>query len=389
MFNKKTKAGHRILLVNDELIDQKPVSEILEDAGYNIHISLNGKDMLNHLLQETFDLVVYDLMNSELSAIEILGQFRLTIPQKKTQLLFISDTMHDSICSNSINNKNIDFLYRPFGREELYRRINSRLDFHNAINEISEKKSIMESLQLAHTIQKSLLPDAEALNQAFSEHFVLDLPLKVVSGDFHWIRRMNNTVLFALADCTGHGFPAALMSVLGISLLNELTLESKLIKPNELLNKLRSRLNETLIKKGKWRNSLLGLDMIVASIDLDSGRMMFSGAYNSLYISRNGEIIEIKGDPQSLDLFPGAKPFGVKSFKLHPGDELYAASDGYWDQFGGRYGKKLQKKNFKSILEFLSGKSMHEQREILLETHLEWKGSHAQVDDILVIGLKI
>ena len=234
-----------------------------------------------------------------------------------------------------------------------------------------------------------MIPNESTLKQVFKDHFVLDLPLNILSGDFYWIKQVDNLIFFVVADCTGHGVPGALLSVLGISLLNELSLSLESSFPNTILDRLRTKFKESLLKTGTKGNVGFGMDMVACMINTESRKLYVSGAYNSVYIVRNGKIISLNGDKQPVGFFPRETPFSLKSMQLKSGDEIYASSDGYEDQFGGQNGKKLQKRNFLKLLQHISGQPMQDQQKILVDKHMEWKGDIAQLDDILVLGCKV
>lgn len=375
--------------MNESTLDRIPMTEILGEAGYDITLSINGHNAMGNILQEKYDLLIFDLESSELSAYEVLSQLKTIFSKNSSEILFLTKFKEVSSYLSNINNNNIRFLSRPFIRQELFKAINNQLKHRRTSKELEKKRQLMSSLSYAFEIQKSLLPDDSFMNQVFSDHFVLNLPLDGVSGDFYWVKKIDDTILFALADCTGHGVPGALLSVLGISLLNEISSGSMPEGTNELLENLRKKFIQSLLKTDLEKNDLLGMDMVLGLIDLNTKVMSFSGANNSLFIRRDGKIIEIKGDPQPVGFFPEQKPFKSHTVSLMPGDEFYAASDGYQDQFGGSFEKKLQKRNLKKIIQSVGNTPMKQQKLILHKKHLEWKGSCEQVDDILVMGFKI
>ena len=229
-------------------------------------------------------------------------------------------------------------------------------------------------------------------------NFIFSRPRDVVSGDFHWLRLSRNYLYGAVGDCTGHGVPGAVMSVLGIALLNEITSHGRLDNPAEVLNALRKRLIKTLHQKSVRNFSNEGMDIILCRFDLVNNVLEYAGAYNPLFITRlkdgqtNGEreLIELKADPMPVGVHPKDNlPFTNRVMDLKLSDRLYLTSDGFKTQFGGERDQKFSSRRFKNLILNMQDKSMPEQREIMVQTFEEWQGDRPQVDDILVIGIEI
>jgi len=251
-----------------------------------------------------------------------------------------------------------------------------------------QQKSIMDSIQYAQTIQNSLLPSSKILKAELPEHFILFKPRDIVSGDFYWFSEQEKHYYIAAADCTGHGVPGALMSMLGMALMTEIVNKHPDIDPDSLLNELRRQLIETLRQKGDPGAAKHGLDMVVCKVDRDNSRMLFAGAYNSLYHIREKELVEYKTDKMPVSVYLNMHPFTGHTIDLKPGDTVYLFSDGYADQFGGPKRKKFKYLPFKRLLVSISEKEMHEQGLVLDREFTQWKGDNDQIDDVLVIGMK-
>ena len=190
-------------------------------------------------------------------------------------------------------------------------------------------------------------------------------------GDYYWMTLKDEMTVVAAADCTGHGVPGAFMSMLGISFMNEIVNKEATTQANEILNQLRSHVISSLGQTGEEGEAQDGMDLALCVIDTAGMKIQYSGAYNPLYLIRNEKLVEFKPD------------------KMPIGDALYMFSDGYVDQFGGMKQKKFMTKNFKELLIRIHKKSMEEQKEILDNTILDWMGGVEQIDDILVMGLRI
>jgi serine phosphatase RsbU (regulator of sigma subunit) len=259
-------------------------------------------------------------------------------------------------------------------------------------NEIltKQKKEITDSITYASLIQKAILPSHEIISEHFSEHFILYRPCKIVSGDFYWFRQIKNLLFIVAADCTGHGVPGAFMSMLGISMLNDIVNLSNAHHPHQTLNELRRRIKKSLHQTGKSGERQDGMDISFCMIDLDTNTVEFSGAYNPFYLVRNKELIEFKANRMPIGVYPkDDQEFTTASIKLMPNDKFYIFSDGYAAQFGGTNGKKFKTTQFREMLIQHYDKSMTVQKELLEEALDGWQGDMEQVDDILVIGINI
>jgi serine phosphatase RsbU (regulator of sigma subunit) len=253
-----------------------------------------------------------------------------------------------------------------------------------------QKKEITDSIHYARRIQTAVLPSEEYQKSILGEYFLLYKPRDIVSGDFYWMTKQENKVIVTAADCTGHGVPGAFMSMLGVSLLNEIVNKEKYFQANEILNKLRDYIKTTLSQTGKENEAKDGMDIAMVVLDLDNNQLEFAGANNPLYIVRKGELIEIKGDNMPIGIHGGEeRRFKNNIIPLEKDDMVYIFSDGYADQFGGPDGGKFKTKPFKRLFTEISARPAFQQW-ILLEEAIEgWKGALDQVDDILVIGIRV
>jgi transcriptional regulator with GAF, ATPase, and Fis domain/Flp pilus assembly protein TadD len=280
---------------------------------------------------------------------------------------------------------------------------------------IEEKnKDITDSIHYAQRIQNVILPPLGDFNQRFFESFVLFKPRDIVSGDFYWIEEVDDKIYFAVVDCTGHGVPGALVSVVGANGLNRCLVEFDLRSPAEILDKLSEIVKETFAKTDS--NVKDGMDMALCCIDKNSNTLKFAGAHNPLWLVRNDKdgidfgvntnvlksprgknvLIEFKSDKKPIGYTYNEEPFSEVTIKLQKGDMIYLFSDGYADQFGGyeqeiinKGGKKFKTTNFKKLVLSIANKDLTEQQMILDETFEMWKGSLKQLDDVCVMGVKL
>jgi serine phosphatase RsbU (regulator of sigma subunit) len=253
----------------------------------------------------------------------------------------------------------------------------------------NKNKDITDSIRYAEGIQKSILPTAQQVTGLLPDSFVWYRPKDIVSGDFYWVVENNGKVYFAACDCTGHGVPGALMSMVGTSLLNEALATEGIQHPAEIFEVVRQGYKQSLKQEGHAGEQRDGMDAVLCAWDKNS-KLEFALAYNSLIYIRNEELIEIKPDKQPVGFHEmGEKPFTFHEIKVEKGDCIYLFSDGMQDQFGGPKGKKFKIRQLKQLLLDNHQKSMASQKETLQKAFASWKGSLEQVDDILMIGLRV
>jgi serine phosphatase RsbU (regulator of sigma subunit) len=222
------------------------------------------------------------------------------------------------------------------------------------------------------------------------DSFVIYEPKDIVAGDFYWMTQKENNVIFAAADCTGHGVPGALVSVICNNALNRSVREYNLSDPGKILDKTREIFIQEFEKSDEDVKD--GMDIALCSLSVDdkqSSVLKYAGAHNPLWIIRNGELIEYKANKQPIGKFDHVQPYFTHSINLKKGDTFYIFSDGFADQFGGEKGKKFKSANFKKLLLSVQDKSMEEQKKTILETFLSWKGNLEQLDDVCVIGVRV
>jgi serine phosphatase RsbU (regulator of sigma subunit) len=256
-----------------------------------------------------------------------------------------------------------------------------------------KNKNITDSINYAKRIQNSILPPDSLVYGLLPDSFVLYKPKDIVSGDFYWVEQKGDVVVFAAVDCTGHGVPGAMMSVLGFNLLTQAVKEAGLTKPSDILNHLDHGVSTMLRQSTESENVKDGMDLALCSLNFTTGELQFAGAYNGLWIVKKegNECIETKPDkmPIGSNVDGVADQYTNHSVRLEKGDTIYIFTDGYADQFGGPKGKKFKYKQLEQVLVANHHLSMSKQKEALDKTFEDWKGILDQVDDVLVIGVRV
>ncbi len=261
-----------------------------------------------------------------------------------------------------------------------------------SLEQIEEShKEISDSINYAKRLQDAILPPLKQFQGAFKDSFVLYKPKAIVAGDFYWLEKKDNLVFVAAADCTGHGVPGAIVSVVCSNALNRAVLEMNLKKPGEILDKVTELVMETFQKSGDEVKD--GMDISMICFDLNETNseqrsVTFSGANNPLWLVRGNELIEIKGDKQPIGFHENRKPFKTHEVELKQGDSIYLFTDGYADQFGGPKGKKFKYKQLSEKLISIGQLSMEKQKNEIETIFQVWKADLEQVDDVCVIGIR-
>jgi serine phosphatase RsbU (regulator of sigma subunit) len=272
----------------------------------------------------------------------------------------------------------------------------------------AQKELITDSISYAQRIQSALLPSETVMDGLTKDYFILFKPKDIVSGDFYWVKKVQDHLVIVSADCTGHGVPGAFMSMLGITLLNDLIGDRCYNAPSAILERLREKIKEMLVQEGQSDEQKDGMDMAIAVLDTKNREVHYAGANNPLYIIRNkkltgdlnerthsvlenGEynLFEVKGDKQPIGVHWEETSFRNHSIQLKEHDTLYLFSDGFIDQFGGEKRKKFKSLNFKNLLLSIQTEPMFRQKEILEETFETWRGDLDQIDDVSVIGIRV
>ncbi len=277
------------------------------------------------------------------------------------------------------------FLFKKFRQTQSQ----NKLIQHQKEQIVEAHTEMRSSIEYAKRLQTAILPSINTVKNRFAESFILFKPKDIVSGDFYWFENAHGFDYIAAADCTGHGVPGAMVSVVCSNALHQALHEFQLMNPSEILNKTRELVIDTFAKSGD--NVKDGMDISLCRINQASSQIEYCGANNPLWILRKGsqEIEEVKADKQPVGLYSGMKDFTSHQVEVHSGDQIYLFTDGYADQFGGEKGKKMKYKPFKKLLVQLSYLPTEDQKNQLDQKFEEWRGDHEQIDDVCVVGIRL
>jgi len=327
--------------------------------------------LLTHLLFSMLRIGPWDLLLVIILFVIIGNFFFIKWRDKKSQF-------EKQVLEEKISIRTVEVLQQKF-----------ELEKKNEL--IAEKnKEMTDSLNYAKRIQAAILPKTELIHSAFEQSFILYMPKDIVSGDFYSFSHKGNKILIAAADCTGHGVAGAIMSMIGSSLINQIINEKGITDPAEILNQLNTGIIDAL--KQTENSSHDGMDISLCAFDLENMEVVFAGANRPLWLVRNETLEVFKSDKYPIGglQIDHKESFNRQQIKLQKNDSVYIFSDGYADQFGGMLGKKLMTKKFKEVLLSIQDKSMNEQGIYLNQFIKDWMGGEfEQVDDMMVIGLKI
>jgi serine phosphatase RsbU (regulator of sigma subunit) len=265
-----------------------------------------------------------------------------------------------------------------------------KVEIEQQRDQISEQKQkITDSIVYASRIQRAILPPQKLINSLFPSHFVFFKPRDVVSGDFYWVHEEGDYRVLVVADCTGHGVPGAFMSMLGISLLNELTGQYAGFDAAKLLGYLRDKIRTNLHQTSYGETNSDGIDLGMVIIENSTGKACYSGGNIPLWIHRQGEMRVCNPDRMPVGIYIGDdEPYTNNLIDLNTNDILYMFSDGFMDQFGGPKRRKLMQTGFRAIVESLAGEPLNRQCEMLESRLGEWQADNRQIDDIIVVGIQ-
>ncbi len=407
---EKTK-GETILVVDDEPVNIQVLQNQLNLHNYNVITAIDGFQALEILKTQIPDLILLDIMMPRMNGYEVCQKVRENHKMSSLPIVMLTakNQIDDLITGLKLGAN--DYIVKPFIKDELISRIETQLNLKKLneeldqlviertsqlaeANKVISKKNedILDSIRYAERIQRSMLPDPEVIKSLLPNSFFLWLPKDIVGGDAYYLEPVKKGFYIALFDCTGHGVPGAMMTMMAIVFLRRIIIDYKGGSPSAILKQLNIIIKLFLKQDRDETLSDDGLDAAVCFVNPKEKMLVFAGARLSLYYNDNGEIVQIKGDRQSI----GYKNSDIRfiftehEIKIHNDSALYLTTDGYIDQIGGEKNLPFGWKKFIKLLEANQNESLEKQYEILKSSIAEYKGEgNPQVDDITVIGFKI
>lgn len=383
--NKMTKWNIKNLMSFDSNEDEI-IKSLALFAKYNpqplFRIDSKGSIVTSNLASENLfkshDLSIQNI-NEVLPELQSLDFEQIIKNEAKESLVAHTNSEYLNLMVKGVSSINTAHIYG-----------NNITDVITAQQKIKEQSiQLNKSIDYAWLIQKAMLPNQELFDEIFPENSIFYRPRDVVSGDFYWINQIEHLKILVVADSTGHGVPGAFMSMVGISLLNEIILREQIYEPDKILNQLRKRVISSLSTKEKEYKMSAGMDIALIVIDTRENILSYSGAYNPLYIVRNNELLITKADKMPIGKYLNDDiPFKINKVELETDDKIYLFTDGYKDQFGGEKDKKYSPKAFRELILELSKHPFNKQDTIISQEFDNWKMDYSQLDDVLVIGIK-
>ena len=413
----------KVLLIEDDKNIREAIHEILELGGYEVTSSENGRIGIEEAKKFIPDLVICDIMMPELDGWQTIEIFRSIDTFEHVPFVFLSAMPLVPNYRLGMNSGADDFIVKPIDTYELLEIVDRLISksmkralandtrVKNALNTFKEKiknnqKDYQDSLNRAKIVQNGILPAEEKMREMFQEHFLYYNPLQTVSGDFYWTKEVNGVKLIAVADCTGHGVPAALLSMACSTMLNVAFDLFEIVSPSKALKKVNELVVE-FMRENQLEYEGDGMDISLCAIDQKNNKITYSGAKRPLYFipkevrSLNGaaqnmrmhenkkgdKLVEFRGSAYSI----GSNDFTIEefSFSYEPGDNLYLFSDGYVSQFGGVQSKKFNSKNLRQLLLSIQDLGIEQQGYEMKHSFELWKGEEEQTDDVTIIGITL
>jgi sigma-B regulation protein RsbU (phosphoserine phosphatase) len=398
----------KILLLEDNYSDAELLMHTLSraDMRYDLHLVESKDHFISELDGFDPDVVLADSAMEgfhSLEALEIARRKRADIPfimvtgpvSEEFAVDCIKAGVDDYILKNSLV-RLPSSIRNIFSKAEAKREKDIIQSQHEelrmAYSRMEENtKSMMDSINYAKLIQEAMLPEKAVLTNYFPNSLIIYRPKDIVSGDFYWFVERDKKLFIAVADCTGHGVPGSLMSMIGYSLLNEIVNVKKIRQPADILNKLNRGIRRTL-KQDKIGNQRCdGMDISLCAIDRQAQTMEFAGANRHLIYFRDKELEMVRGNKFGIGGLHDESAIEFTNHKISydSGDVIYMCTDGYADQFGGTKGKRMMTRNMIKILEKSLSFGVNEQEQLLNHWLDKWQGNYEQTDDILLIGIQL
>ncbi len=395
---------YTILIADDSRLYFEEIEKAFRQLGdgYRLIWADTGKIAYNLAEKHHPDLILMDIIIPEMNGVQAIKALKNNPKTADIPVIMLSspESLYAAYESGAH-----DFISKPFNYYELLMRVRSSLTLIDKIKEIKkqkekleqenykifrQQKEMIDDITYSKRIQNAILPTEALIKSIFPDHFILDIPRNIVSGDFYWVGQKGDKKIVAVADCTGHGISGAFMTMAGIAFMNDIYNRYNTGDPAEVLYLLREHVMKLLQQRGIEGEASDGMDVALCIINEQEKHINFSGANNPVYIINNDGLQILKADRMPIGIHVNfTTPFTSTSVSYNKGDMLYLFSDGFPDQFGGPENKKFRYKQFQDLLIMIHSLPLEEQRDILRQTFYNWKGEEEQVDDILIFGIKL
>ncbi len=401
------KHTQSILIVDDDSYSRESAEALLMKEGYNLIFAENGFEAIELSKTHKPDLILLDIMMPQMDGFEVCRKIREDEAIAEVPIILVTALDDKDSKIAGLEAGADDFISKPYDRLELRTRVKTitRLNRYRILHDersekeviiknrdliTAQKKELTDSIKYAKRIQTALYPQKKFINSILSNYFIYFKPKNIVSGDFYWLAKKDEFVIIAIADCTGHGVPGAFMTMLGLTILNDIIKQDIELKANIILEKLRTHVVQALNQPGKEYDSFDGMDIALCMIDMKNMELQYAGANNPLLLVRDKNMQVIKADKMPIGIETKTLlPYKNNYIDIKKGDVIYMFSDGFRDQFGGPEDKKFMIDRFYKLLLSIHENEMNEQKEILDKTLLDWMHGVEQIDDILIMGMKI
>ncbi len=404
MIRKHTQS---ILIVDDDSYSRESAEALLMKEGYNLIFAENGLKAIELSKIHEPDLILLDIMMPQMDGFEVCRKIREDKATAEVPIILVTALDDKDSKITGLEAGADDFISKPYDRLELRTRVKTitRLNRYRILHDersekevikknrdliTAQKKELTDSIKYAKRIQSALYPQNRFINSILSRYFIYFKPKNIVSGDFYWLAKKDEYVIIAIADCTGHGVPGAFMTMLGLTILNDIIKQDIELKANIVLEKLRALVVQALNQPGKEYDSYDGMDIALCMIDTKNMKLQYAGANNPLLLVKDKKMQIIKADKMPIGIETETLlPYTNNYIDIKKGDVLYMFSDGFRDQFGGPENRKFMIDRFYKLLLKIHENEMNEQKEILDKTLSDWMHGGEQIDDILIMGIKI
>ncbi len=389
-----TPDPQKILIVDDSPTNVLVLQDCLKE--YNCITATSGEEAIKMVQDENKpDLVLLDIIMEGMDGYDVCSMLKTNSETSTIPVIFITGETDPESLVRGFGVGAVDFITKPFNPKELKVRVSTQLKYKKSLEDNARYlksiediyDTITDSMYYAQRIQNATLPHKNYLDKLMDDYFVLYKPRDIVSGDFYLANEIDGKLILVAADCTGHGVPGALMSMMSMAFIKEILSMEEIKAPNEILNELRETIISTFYSPGTDEISD-GLDASIVFIDKKANVIQFSGANLPIYLIRNNELIEVKGNRMPVGSYPRQTPFTCHKINLQTNDCIYLFSDGYADQFGGAENRKMMNSHFKEALMKYHKLPMQDQKVKLTSFFNQWKGYNEQVDDILLMGYR-